>query len=112
MHDWNLFAFVPIRAGVFQPPGRPADELSQAVDAFEKLRLWIAENPAQSSREIPGITAKFFGTIFAGRRECLTEEDQAALARFNEELSGVRVRTYDSLIDAAVAIDETRSIST
>lgn len=97
---WEVFLFEPPAQPLFGPYDDPAAFLLEAVDRIAAFRQWVSGNLAAARQLLPDVAPNFFATIVAGRR---SGEAQSAdrLGRFNDSLVGVRLRTYDWLIEAS-----------
>lgn len=81
-----------------------AASIRQRVADLEALRRWVSRN-IQTARETIGqFNPSFQGFVVAGRRSMLTPADADLLRRYNEELFGITLRTYDWLVEAAVSL--------
>jgi TIR domain len=98
--DWHLVQFQPPAEPVLIGSG-PSPSLNARVIELRDLRRWIGRNLREARESLPGITITFQGIVVAGRRQQLSQDEVESLQRYNEELSGIRVRTYDWIIDIA-----------
>lgn len=97
---WEVFLFEPPAQSLFGPSDDPAASLLEAVDRIAAFRLWVGSNLAAARQLLPDVAPTFFATIVAGRRSG-EPRFRDRLGRFNDSLVGVRLRTYDWLIEAS-----------
>lgn len=98
---WYLVQFhTPDEAILMNTALSPA--LIERVDELRNVRRWIGANLREAREILPDVGTGFRGIVVAGRRQQLSEADKEYLRRYNQELPGITVRTYDWLIDAAV----------
>jgi hypothetical protein len=98
--DWYLVQFQP-PAEPLIVRSKPSPSLNARVIELRDLRRWIGRNLREARESIPGITTAFHGVVVAGRRQQLSHDEAESLRRYNEEISGVTIRTYDWIIDIA-----------
>jgi len=93
---WQGIALAPVSRG-------PVDDSGAVVPLIRGL---AARRPGPLLRKpLPDFRARDFRvTVVAGRRRALTRVQADAVAEFNDRHSGLRVRSYDWLIDAAAAL--------
>ena len=99
--SWRLVVLHPVLVSEFGPGRAVPSSLMGCVEQLAKARAWVVENPSAASALLPDLRSDFWGVVFAGRRHALSNHQKAGLEEFNDLLVGVRVRTYDSLVDAA-----------
>jgi hypothetical protein len=97
---WYLVQFQPAAALLFVDSALSPERIAH-VNELRSIRRWIGSNLAEARKILPKVKTEFKGIIVAGRRQLLSELDREYLRCYNEELSGIKVRTYDWLIDAA-----------
>jgi hypothetical protein len=90
-----------------QPPGdplfdgsSPTPALAARVTEIKAARRWIGANLTQAGKVLPGIQVGIQGIVVAGRRNALSTADTETLRAYNDELTGIIVRTYDWIVDA------------
>jgi TIR domain len=98
--SYDLVQFGPVTTDVVEGES-PADSVRELVAQIEGMRRWIAGNlrAARVSTE-SRIDGQFQGTVVAGRRQSLSSREQRVLRDYHRQLVGIRVRTYDWLIDS------------
>jgi len=97
---WDVFLFEQATEPLFVSSGEPSQELRKAVSRISAFREWVTRDLAAARQLFPDIAPTFFGTIVSSRRS-INATDVAPIASFNDSLVGLRVRTYDWLIEAA-----------
>jgi len=98
---WSIVTLATTSCPLFIESYKPVPSVVEAVSKFESLRNWVQTNLLSSREALPDLSPEFDGIVVAGRRARLTALESELLARYNDLLFGVRVRTYDFLIDAA-----------
>ena len=98
MH-WFLLQFQPPLAPLLLGSS-PAPDVAARVREIKEARRWIAANLDRAQEVLPDIQVGCNGIVVAGRRGSLSAAERDALREYNEELTGIRVRTYDWIIDA------------
>jgi hypothetical protein len=88
----------------FPNGSEPADSVRRRIAELEELRRWAQTNPSKARERLQDFNPSFQGFVVAGRRSMLMPEDIELLRQYNEELFGMTLRTYDWLVEAAVAI--------
>lgn len=105
--DWLFLRFASPQSDPINEGGDRDLEVLHAVQELVEFRCWTASNLSAGRKLIGGLEADSFGVVIAGRREKLTPGQSGALAVWNADLIGTRIRTYDWLIDACIHIDVT-----
>ena|SRR5215469_3300869 len=106
--DWTIIRCVapavpPVRGATVRAP-----EVAGAIDELHAFRNWTASNLPAARRLVPGFESDLMAVVVAGRRTTLPQDDLQHLSAWNDELFGVRIRTYDWLIDACAQLDSGR----
>lgn len=96
--SYHLIQFGPVMSGVMDG-SEPSDLVRQNVEQLRNVRRWIMGNLRLARQDAPDINAQFNGIVMAGRRQMLRPDQQEALRRYHDELVGIKVRTYDWLVD-------------
>ncbi|MEM8557133.1 MAG: toll/interleukin-1 receptor domain-containing protein [Bacteroidota bacterium] len=99
--SWKLVMLHPVVLGEFGRGGDVPVSLKRCVDKLAETRAWVSENPGMASALLQDLRSDFAGIVLAGRRNALSAQQRSGLSEFNDLLVGVRVRSYDSLVDAA-----------
>jgi hypothetical protein len=108
-----LIILGPMSGPLFYANGIPCGELSFKVNNLESILNWAKSNPMKASRKVIGLSGMFrktffYGTIFAGRRDALTDEEKHQLQMFNysNPFPGYKIRTYDHLVEQFINAEE------
>jgi len=99
--SWKLVVLHPVVLSEFGSGLDAPLSLRGCVDTLSKARSWVTTNPSAAAALLPDLRSDFVGEILAGRRNALSNHQRRCLEEFNDLLVGARVRTYDSLLDAA-----------
>jgi hypothetical protein len=99
---WRLVVLHPLALTGFGLGLDVPRSLKTAVEKLSQARMWVAENPSSASARLPDLRSDFAGVVFAGRRAALSDDEKSALGDFNDLQVGIRVHTYDRLIEAAI----------
>jgi TIR domain len=97
---WQLIQLQPPSDPLFDGAS-PTPALATRVAEIKAARRWIGANLTQAGQVLPGIQVGIQGIVVAGRRNALSTADTERLRAYNEELTGLIVRTYDWIVDAA-----------
>jgi TIR domain len=89
---------------LFEGGSTPIDSVAQRVTEFDAFRRWTSRNPLEANELLPGLGRTFRGIVVAGRRSSLAPGDAERLRRYNEELLGITLHTYDWLVEAAISL--------
>ena len=84
-------------------PDVPSAEVAANVALLEAVRKTIANDLVAARQKAPGIKATFPGIVVAGRRPQPNSELATWLRDYNDLIVGSQVRTYDWLLDLALA---------
>ncbi len=82
--------------------GVAAPSVEHRVAGLDQLRRRVARDITWASEFLPDISPAFQGIVVGGRRALV---DSDAVRRYNDELVGTTLRTYDWLIEAAASVD-------
>jgi hypothetical protein len=97
---WYLVQFQPPAREVFQG----ADLTPSLIERLRELRdvrRWIGRNLRQAREILPDVGSRLSGIVVAGRRQQFSDAERESLRRYNQQLPGLTVRTYDWLVDTA-----------
>ncbi|MDQ3819225.1 MAG: toll/interleukin-1 receptor domain-containing protein [Acidobacteriota bacterium] len=103
--DWNIVVLDTPSTRLFLNSVVPVPSLAKLISQLESLRQWVISNLEQARVILRDIQPDFQGVVVAGRRSQLTMEEIDYLKEYNDSLFGIRIRTYDWLIDAATSLD-------
>jgi hypothetical protein len=103
-NDWTIILLDTLSPQLFDEDSEPVPTLRQSVAHLESLRGWIDNNYEAARASLPDITPSFQGVVLAARRQEMSATHKRQLEEFNDFLVGTRVRTYDWLVDAALAL--------
>ena len=101
--DWVLLNLSCLSSDLFLAACKPIPELAETVRHLERLRVWIEQNSDGARDILPGLGPDFRGIVVAGRRYRLLANQKECLRHYNKRLSGITVRTYDWLVEAAAS---------
>jgi hypothetical protein len=103
--DWNVVVLDIPSTRLFLNAMTPVPSLSNIISQLESLRRWVISNLEEAKQILDDIQSDFQGVVIAGRRAQLATEEIGYLKEYNDSLHGIRIRTYDWLIDAANSLD-------
>jgi hypothetical protein len=101
---WSLVVLDSPAQHPFPGGPEPADSVRKHVADLEALRRWLPANLPVARSQLPDVSSSFRGVVVAGRRSLLSTDDLEHVRRYNEELFGLTLRTYDWLVDAAATL--------
>jgi TIR domain len=102
--EWHFIQFETLSNQLFEIQLQPVPALFTRIQQLETLRSYIQQNLKATRSKLQDITPNFQATVVAGRREQMSQSTIDALREYNDGLIGIQVRTYDWLINAALAI--------
>lgn len=91
---------------LFIDSGRNERGLSETIQRAKELATWLQSNVASARQVLCDIGASVLIKIVAGRRPQPGSPTVIALEGLNDDMIGIQVRTYDWLLDSALAIAE------
>ena len=107
-HFWTGVELESPTAKLFTKSGDPAKSLNHAIRQIQDWRGWLEDNRdyARRPREDGGLGLKGLkgvlpGLVIIGRRATLSESDNRLRRQYSDTL-GIKIRTYDYLIDEAL----------
>jgi TIR domain len=103
-HKWLIVQLDSPSQHPFPNRSEAAASIRQKVADLEALRRWVSTNIQTARETIDQFNPSFLGFVVAGRRSMLAPGDVDVLRRYNEELFGITLRTYDWLVEAAVSL--------
>jgi len=80
--------------------GSPVAAVTERIDELQSVRRWLEAHPTHTVE----LDSHFRGFVVTGRRSTLPPGEATNIRTYNEELIGTSVRTYDWLIEAAIAV--------
>ena len=107
--SWEFLAFGEPGARTLNDEGKASPSIASTIQKLQGWREWIRINRASAAASFIDITLDFPCTIVAGRRSDTGEDRNQQLSELNDSLVGIRIRTYDWLIDAATQVGERRT---
>ena len=102
--EWHFIQLETLSNQLFKTQLQPVPTLVARIQQLETLRSYIQQNLKATRRKLQDINPNFQATVVAGRREQMSQSTIDALREYNDSLIGIQVRTYDWLINAALAI--------
>jgi hypothetical protein len=109
---------------LFSKSGDPSSKLTHAVRQVQNWKSWVKTNRDYLARQIerhlvreplsdhqePTLRYGFAEDyqIFIGRRNSMSIEDRLLLAQMNDDLDGILIMTYDTLLDRLVEASRLR----
>jgi hypothetical protein len=103
-YRWSIVQLDSPSQHPFPNGSEAAASIRQKVADLEALRRWVSKNIQTARETIKQFNPSFQGFVVAGRRSNLAPDEVDVLRRYNEELFGITLRTYDWLVEAAVAL--------
>jgi hypothetical protein len=107
--SWEFLVFREPGAQALNDKGEVSRSTASTIQALAKWREWIRTNRRSAAAMFADIALDFPCTVVTGRRENAGAEEKKHLAELNDSMVGVRIRTYDWLIEAAAQLDERRA---
>lgn len=101
-HEWMLVELERPGHRLFTLAGNPTKELSHAIRQITDWRSWIQENLHYARTILPDIIPLCPVAVVIGRRRQVDSKHGDRLAMLQIQSPGVRITTYDSLLDAAM----------
>lgn len=101
---WTIVQLVSPSQHPFPQGAEPATAIRDIVSDLETFRRRIPQSLQAISMTFPDFNASFQAMVVAGRRSMLTADDRERMRRYNEELFGITLRTYDWLVESAVSV--------
>lgn len=103
---YNDYELVEIEAPVrllFRKDGQQREELTHAINQIADWVQYIEDNKAQVENELGlvGISTNPRSLIVIGRSECLSDDNRRKLATLANQISKLRILTYDDVLEAA-----------
>ena len=105
MMDHEFVLFGPAVTPLFDN-GRPAPGLNAALERAQAFRLWLGSNVALAREQVRDVRPQASIKVVVGRRPQPDSEGSRGLQELNDDLINIQVRTYDWLLDSALAIAE------
>lgn len=104
LYDWTLLVLIDSTDSIVDATGRQSPRLERAVGEISDVRHDIARKPRSADNGLSGLNSRFNTVILAGRRRLLDGDRIRALQALTDELMGIQIRTYDSLLETAVEV--------
>ncbi|MCH5374206.1 MAG: toll/interleukin-1 receptor domain-containing protein [Planctomycetes bacterium] len=105
----HLVQFGPTDDAIITSGGELTAAVNGAIAGLQDARKWVAANLPEARELLAGISPTSLGIVFAGRRPALSGSAAQRLGDINDQSVGVSVRTYDHLIESALAVEIPRS---
>ena len=105
MSDFQFVLFGPVNSPLFGD-GRMDPPLSATVQRARDVGTWLQSNLAAAREVLHDVPASVLAKIVAGRRPQPGSPVVQALQNLNDDLIKIQVRTYDWLLDSALALAE------
>lgn len=105
-NDFVFVLFGPVSSPLFVDSGRIERGLSETIQRAKELATWLQSNVVYARQVLRDIGASVLIKIVAGRRPQPGSPTVVALKGLNDDMIGIQVRTYDWLLDSALAIAE------
>lgn len=106
-YEWQAIELESPRARPFTRAGDPSAVLTHAVRQIQDWRAWLQHNQSYASRPraesglgLTDIVADLAGIIYIGRRAAFDPNTNARRRQMKLDL-GIRIRSYDGLLDTA-----------
>ena len=103
--EWNLIEIERPSFRLFTNKGDPTSELTHALRQVADWRSWIQNNIQYARTVLRDIIPLCDAAVIIGRRDAVTENDRDRLEMLQIQSPGVRITTFDSLIDTCSLID-------
>src|SRR5206468_2737614 len=103
--EWVLVELERPRHRLFTKAGDPSSELTHALRQIADWRSWVQNNLHFARTLLPDIVPLCDVAVIIGRRAEVKAEDQDRLEMLQLQTPGLRITTFDALLDACHAID-------
>jgi hypothetical protein len=105
-HEWYIILLNSLSSQLFLNESEPISSIQKVISDMNLLRSWMETHYSIVRELLPDITSEFHGIIVAGRRQAFSDDEKQKLwlDEYNDMLFGIRIRTYDWLVDAALRI--------
>lgn len=90
-HSWRVVQFGIVDGDIL-------NSIEQCIDNINLLRNWVSQNLKIARESLPDFKSDFFGDIVLGRRINLSPEVFKKIQSTNDNLMGIRIRTYDWIL--------------
>jgi hypothetical protein len=90
-HSWRVVQFGIVDGDIL-------NSIEQCIDNINLLRNWASQNLKIARESLPDFKSDFFGDIVLGRRINLSYEVLKKIGWTNDNLAGIRIRTYDWIL--------------
>lgn len=107
--QWTLVELERPEFRMFTKAGDPAHELSHALRQIADWRAWIQANMHFARTLLPDVVPLCPAGIIIGRRALVDASDQDRLEMLQIMSQGVRISTYDALLDICTELDRGNS---
>ncbi len=101
--EWRLVEIEPPDQSLFTQNGNPSAALTHAIQQVQDWTRWCEDNINSAQSLMPGLRYPLC-FVFLGRRSQLTSEIKEKLRQINHQQNTYRIRTLDSLADAARSV--------
>jgi hypothetical protein len=110
LRSWQFLVFREPGARVLNEGGELSPPVSSALQELKDWREWVQTNRASAAAWFADIELDFPCTVVTGRRDDAVLAQKHQLAELNDSLVGIRIRTYDWLVEAAAQLEERRTL--
>jgi hypothetical protein len=90
-HSWRVVQFGIVDGDIL-------NSIEQCIININLLRNWASQNLKIARDSLPDFNSDFFGDIVLGRRINLSPEVFKKIQSTNDNLMGIRIRTYDWIL--------------
>lgn len=103
---WTLIEIERPDHCLFNQSGDPTRALSHAIRQITDWRAWLQNNLAYARRILPDISPTCDVAVIIGRRSSVPPSVQDRLEMMQIQSPGLRIATFDSVLDICRRIDE------
>jgi hypothetical protein len=104
--DFVFVLFGPMSSPLFIDSGQMDGGLTATIQRAKNLSAWLQSNTSSARQVLHDVGASVLIKIVAGGRPQPGSPTVLALQGLNDDMIGIQVRTYDWLLDSALAIAE------
>ncbi len=101
-YRWSVVIFETPLVPIFLAPRKPISSIANSISELELLRSWIENNSEAARSVLADLKADFDAVILAGNRYHLMPREDEHLQDMNRVLRGIRLYTYQWLLDGAI----------
>jgi hypothetical protein len=107
--EWTLIEIEQPSHKLFIRSGDPSHQLTHALRQIADWRAWIQNNLHYARAILPDIVPLCPVRVIMGRRRDVLDAHRDLLAMLQLQSPGIRINTYDSLLDVCKSIEEGRT---